>query len=76
MNKEAINTVLKEMPKTQFGAALKLHLEYELEKLDSVDGVKTIEEVRGKQLAKEIIKTIFSFYPQGSIDRKKKDTYT
>ena len=76
MNPEGIKNILKELPATQYGMALKVFLLDQLEKIDSVDNCKTIEEVKAKQLAKSLIKEIFAFYPQGSFDRPNKSRYT
>ena len=73
---DAIKDILKQLPATQYGAALKAYLEDQLEKVDSVDGLKTIEEVKGRQIAKQLIKDIFAFYPQGTFDTKSKRSYS
>ena len=72
---DAIKKILKELPATQYGAALKAFLEDELRRIDSVDGIKSFEEVRGRQIAKELIKEIFAFYPKEAFDTLSKRKY-
>jgi predicted N-acyltransferase len=75
MDKLAIEKLLLELPKSSYGAALKVFLEEELGKVDSIDGIKTIEEVKGKQIAKEIIKKIFAFYKVDKSSGQNKNRY-
>ena len=72
---DAIREIIKQIPATQYGAALKVFLDDQLEKIDSVDGLKTIEDVKARQIAKQMIKDIFAFYPQGVLDKKNKRLY-
>ena len=72
---KGIDEILKQLPATQYGAALKVFLEAELDVVDSVDGVTTLSEIKGKQIAKKIIRKIFAFYPLVPIDTKTRRRY-
>lgn len=72
---DGIRDLLKQLPATQHGQALRVFLEEELEKIDSVDNIKTLEDAKAKQIAKTLIKAIFAFYPQGVFDKKGKTSY-
>ena len=73
---ESLKDILKQLPQTNYGMALKAYLLQEMDLFDTVDGIKTFEEARGRQLAKEMIKKIFAFYPQGALDKKSKPNYS
>ena len=61
MTKEERTKLLGELGKTSYGKALKEYLLIELKDVDTVVGVKTIEESRGREISLGIIKRLFSF---------------
>jgi ribosome-associated protein YbcJ (S4-like RNA binding protein) len=56
-----IKTLLKELPKTSHGQALKEYLDECYKEINN-----TIEEAKGKQLAMKTLKKIFAFYNDGT----------
>lgn len=69
--------LLEELSKMAHGKAVRELLNEEIEKINTVFGVSSFEEVIGRQKAVEALKAIFSFLekpnPQGS---QNKTTYT
>jgi uncharacterized protein YerC len=61
-----IKTLLKELPKTSHGQALKEYLDECYKEINDVSTINTIEEAKGKQLAMKTLKKIFAFYNDGT----------
>lgn len=53
--------ILDELKSSPFGKVLSLYLEEELSKIDSVKGIKSLEEVYGKQYAIDLVEKLFHF---------------
>jgi len=67
--------ILNGISTTQYGRALQEYLEEELNKIDTVVGVKSLEEVIGRQHAVDLIKKIFAFTKEQKVDTKSKNQY-
>lgn len=61
MSKEERQKLLAELSRTNMGRALQDLIEEELSKIDTVKGVKSLEEALGRELATESLERIFSF---------------
>ena len=66
-----VKQLLYDLPNTSSGQALKEFLTEEYIKLDSVEGITDMAEVKGKQLALATLEKIFSFYKKDKIDSPK-----
>lgn len=77
MNKEDRIKLLKEGAKSPFARALEELLDEEMAKINTVDGIETLDEAIGRQKAKRVLEVIFSFMgranPQSPL---KKENYT
>lgn len=73
--REAVKNLLYELPKTSHGKALKEYLDEQIKEVNDVTGVVTLEDVKGKQIAVKILKKIFAFLGDKSVDVKPKNQY-
>lgn len=73
--KESTKELLEQLGKSHFGKALTEFLEEEINKLDTVMGVKTIEETIGRQKAVEILKEKFWFLNLKEPEKFEKNRY-
>ena len=67
--------MLLELKTMRHGQALRELLEEELKEINSVEGCETLEEVKGKQLAKKTIDRIFAFLNSKPASNTPKSSY-
>lgn len=61
MIKPETKKILEDLGRTNFGQALRELLRQELDKLDTVKGVTSLEEALGREKAVKTIEQVFSF---------------
>jgi hypothetical protein len=77
MNKEERKKLLEDLAKLNYGRALTDLIEEELSKIDTVDGITSLEEAIGRKYAVKTLNTIFSFLEKRSPhNNTKKVNYT
>lgn len=77
MPKEERLKLLRELGKTNQGRALEEQLNEELAKIDTVDGILTLDEAVGRQKAKKALLVILSLLERGNPQGgKEKQNYT
>ncbi len=67
---------LKELGKTHYGETLRVFLKEEYKKIDTVRGVKSFDECRGRELAVETLVRLFGFLNDEKADKGTKNQYT
>lgn len=67
--------LLSELKHTQYGVALKIFLESELEELSDITTSKTWQETVGRQKAVRMIRRLFSFMEEKKTTDKTKNQY-
>ena len=67
---------IKELKDNHFGIALKEYLKEEYRKIDTVKGVKTLEESRGREIALEVLDRLFKFLDNEEVKKVVKNNYT
>ena len=67
--------LLKELPQSLYGKALQEFLDEEYDIINNVQSCKTIEELKGRQLALETLEKLFSFMKEIKIEIKNKNQY-
>lgn len=67
---------LKELGQNHYGLSLIAFLEEEYSKIDTVKGVKSFDECRGRELSIEILDKLFSFLGNKKIEKIKRSHYT
>ena len=70
-----IKEIMKEMGKTQFGAALKVFLQDKENDLRKIEDCKTLEEVHGRTFAIQLIKDINTAMDDNKVASKSKPSY-
>ena len=72
---EADKKILAEIKNSPFGRVLAIYLEEEIGKIESVKGVKTLDEALGKQYALNLVEKLFNFLNRKEVSSLTKDQY-